>query len=129
MSTKRLVTALRRLCIANLAMGLAVLGSGVPASVVQVSHGPDPGKSAGTGIAAGERRTQQRFGNDTGVSLEVPIGRVSVGPGSLEGETVYVRRVTGTVGMTIVEVSTTPFTPEASGVAQVIARPDQPAPW
>ena len=114
------------LCIA---FGLAVVG-GVPASFAQDSRVQDHGKSAGTGIEAKERRTQQRPESNGGISLEVPIGRVSVGP-DLGGEAVYVRRTTVKEGMTIVEVSTTPFMPVLASNEEppVVGRSDQPAGW
>ena len=111
-----------------MAIGLAVVV--VPASFAQDSRVVDQGKSAGTGIEAEERRTHQRPGSNTGISLAVPIGRVSVGPEFVDGEPVYVRRTTVRPGMTIVEVSTTPFMPVFPGVDELIGRPDeQPASW
>jgi hypothetical protein len=114
-----------------IAIGLAAVVGVVPASFAQDSRVPDHGKSAGTGIGAEERQTHQRFGNNTGISLAVPIGRVSVGPDLVGGdEPIYVRRTTVSGGITIVEVSTTPFVAglssnkESPGV-----RPDQPAGW
>ena len=113
-----------------MAIGLAAVVSMVPASFAQDSRVLDHCKSAGTGIEAEERQTHQKFGSNTGISLAVPIGRVWVGPESLDGEPVYVRRATVSKGMTIVEVSTTPFMPEPPGVDQLIGRPDeQPASW
>jgi hypothetical protein len=103
-----------------MAIGLAAAVGGVPASFAQDSGVLDHGKSAGTG-------------SNAGISLAVPIGRVSVGPESGDGEPVYVRRVTVNGGMTIVEVSTTPFMPvlasneEVSGGGKL--RTDQPAGW
>jgi len=109
--------------------GLAAVVSGVPASFAQDSEGPDHGKSAGSGNEA-ERQTRQRPGSNRGISLAVPIGRVSVDPKSLDGESVYVRRMTVSEGMTIVEVSTTPFMPVlASNEEPPGVRPDQPAGW
>ena len=93
----------------------------------------DQGKSAGTGIEAEERQTHQRPASNAGISLAVPIGRVSVGPEVVNGEPIYVRRMTVREGMTIVEVSTTPFMPVLAsnegprGVDKL--RPDQPAGW
>ena len=115
-----------------MAIGLAFVVSGVPASFAQDLRVQDQGKSAGTGIKEKERQTHQRLGSDTGISLAVPIGRVSVGPESLDGEPIYVRRMTVREGMTIVEVSTTPFMPVLLASEEppgVIGRPDQPASW
>src|SRR5688500_1654907 len=81
-----------------MAIGLAAAVGGVPASFAQDSGVLDHGKSAGTG-------------SNAGISLAVPIGRVSVDRGSVGGEPVYVRRVTVNGGMTVVEVSTAPFEP------------------
>ena len=102
----------------RMAIGVAVVASAVPASSAQ---------SAGTG-AEEERQTQ----SNTGISLAVPIGRVSVGSKSLDGEPVFVRRTTAKEGMAIVEVSTTPFMPVLAsneGPSAVISRSDQPAGW
>ena len=114
-----------------MAIGLAAVVSVVPAASAQDSRVLDHGKSAGTGIEAEERQTHQRPGSDTGVSVAVPIGRVSVGPEFEDGEPVYVRRTTVRAGMTIVEVSTTPFMPvlPSNEAAPGAVRPDQPASW
>lgn len=115
-------------------IGLAVLVD-VPASFAQESRVLGHGNSAGTRIEAEARQTHHRPVSNAGISLAVPIGRVSVGPEFLNGEPIYVRRTTAGAGMTIVEVSTTPFMPvlpsneEAPGVHQPIVRPDQPASW
>ena len=102
-----------------MAVGFAALVSGVPASFAQDSGVLDQGKPAGTGGKAG-------------ISIAVPIGKISVGAESLEGEPIYVRRSTVREGITVVEVSTTPFMPDPSSgqqVAQLVLRPDQPAGW
>ena len=112
-----------------MAIGLAFVVGGVPASFAQDSRVQDHGKPAGTGIEAKERSAHRRPRSGTGISLVVPIGRISVERGSVGGEPVYVRRTTAREGMTIVEVSTTPFMPVLAGVAQLVARPDQPASW
>ena len=115
-----------------MAIGLAVAVNVVPASFAQAPRVLDQCKSAGTtGIEPEERQTPQRPGSNTGVFVDVPIGRVCVGPETLDGEPVYVRRTTESQGMTIVEVSTTAFTPVLSSnqVAGSIGRPDQPAGW
>ena len=114
-----------------IAIGLAVVVSGVPASFAQDSQGVDQGNSAGTGTEAQERQTQQEPGSNRGISLAVPIGKVSVGSRSLDGEPVYVRRTTVRDGLTIVEVSTTPFMPVfvSNEGAPAVVRPDQPAGW
>jgi len=111
-----------------MAIGLAVVVSVVPASFAQDPRVLEHCESAGTGIGADERQAQERASN-TGVFLEAPIGRVCVGPESLDGEPIYVRRTTGTEGMTIVEVSTTPFMVVSNEVDGLIGRPDQPAGW
>ena len=114
-----------------MAIGLAVVVGDVPASFAQDSRVLDHGKSA---LTATEAKDRQTLGSSRGISLAVPIGKVSVGPKSLDGAPVYVRRSTVREGITIVEVSTTPFMPVLasnggpSGV-QSIVRPDQPAGW
>ena len=113
-----------------MAIGLAFIVSGVPASFAQDSRVLDHCTSAGTGIEAEVRETHQSPGSNTGVFVAVPIGSVCVGPEFVDGEPSYVRR-TVREGMTIVEVSTTPFMPvlASNGVNELIARPDQPASW
>lgn len=116
--------------LAYLAIGLAVVVGGVPASFAQDSRVVDHCKSAGTGIEAEEGRTPQRSGSKTSVDVAVPIGKVCVGPDALDGEPTYVRRTTAKEGMAIVEVSTTPFMPVLPpGVGESIIRTDQPAGW
>ena len=115
-----------------MAMGLAVVVSGVPASFAQDSRVSAQGKPAGAGVEAKKRQTHQGLKSDSGISLAVPIGRVSVGHESLDGEPIYVRRSTVREGMTIVEVSTTPFMPVLASNQQpsgAVLRPDQPAGW
>ena len=116
-----------------MAIGLAAVVSVVPASFAQDSRVLAHGKSAGTRIEAEERQTHPRPGSNTGISLAEPIGRVEVSPESLDGEPIYERRTTVSNGMTIVEVSTTPFMPVLAsnepGVDELIAKPDQPASW
>ena len=124
-----------RLWIGYMAIGLAVVVSVVPASFAQAPRVLGHGKSAGTGIAAKERQTHDEMSDGlrsearehTGVSVAVPMGRVWVDPEFLDGEPVYVRRITES--MAIVEVSTTPFMP-VLGSNEGIGRPEeQPASW
>ena len=118
------------------AIGLAVVVSVVPASFAQNPPVLGHGKSPRAGIEA-ERQTHKMSdglrlegGEHTGVLVFVPIGRVRVGPEVVDGEPSYVRRTKAREGMTIVEVSTTPFMPEPPGVEELIGRPDeQPASW
>lgn len=127
MPHKRLVTVRRRLWLASMAIGLAVVGA-VPASSAQTPRVPGPGKWAGTGIEE-ERPADRKPGSDPGISVAVPIGRVSAGPDFADGEPIYVRRMTGKEGMTVVEVSTTPFMPVLSSNQGHGPRPDQPVSW
>jgi hypothetical protein len=116
--------------LAYVGIGLAVAVSGVPASLAQDSRGLQSCGSAATGIEAEGRQTDQNPVSDTGVFVEVPIGRVCVGPEFVGSEPVYVRRTSVGAGMTIVEVSRTPFMPEkAAGIVAMMTRPDQPASW
>ena len=130
MSHKRRMKSRRRFLGGYMAIGLAVaVGS---ASFAQAPRGLGDGKPAGTGIDVKERQAHQMRG---GLSLAVPIGSVSVGPEVLGGEPIYERRMTVGQGMTIVEVSTTPFMPVLAsneglrGVGEPEVRPDQPASW
>jgi hypothetical protein len=101
---------MRTLSIGHLAIGLAAVVCVVPAALAQEPPVPGDGKSAGT---------------------SVPMDRVRVGAESVEGEPIYVRRTTVRPGMTIVEISTTPFVPVLASKEQAAAvvRPDQPASW
>ena len=111
-----------------MAISLAAVAGVVPPSSAQGSgvHGAP----SATELKAEERQSHQGPKSDTGISLAVPTGKVTVGPKSLDGEPIYVRRTTVREGMTIVEVSTTPFMPVlASAEAPPAPRPDQPAGW
>ena len=119
-----------------LASGIAFIAAGVPASFAQDSRHVDHGKRAGTGTKAKAPQTHERLDRSKGIFLAVPIGRILVGPGPevVGGEQVYVRRSTVRDGITIVEVSTTPFTPvlalnQGPGGTPITVRPDQPAGW
>ena len=115
-----------------MAIGLAVVVGGVPAAFAQDSPVLDHGTSAGTRIESKERQTHPRLRSNWGICVAVPIGKVSVGPEVVDGEPIYVRRMTVREGMTIVEVSTTPFMPvlgSSEEPARLIVRPDQPAGW
>ena len=102
------------LCIV---IGLTAVVGGAPASLAKDSRVADPGKPAG------------RPGSKAGISLAVPVGRISVVPGGGPGQPVYVRR-TVKEGITVVEVSSAPFEPVlASNAALPAVRPDQPAGW
>ena len=118
--------------IGYMVMALAVVVSVVPAASAQNSRALDRCKSAGTEIEADERQAQEKPGSNTGIVVAVPIGRVCVGPDVVDGEPSYVRRTTDGKGITVVEVSTTPFMPVLAsneGSAGAIVRPDQPAGW
>ena len=114
------------------AIGIASVVAVVPAAFAQDSPVLDHCKPAGTGIEAEVRATPPGPGSNMGVSVVLPIGRVCVGPELVDGEYSYVRRTIVSKGMTVVEVSTTPFMPVLASnetVNQLIARPDQPAGW
>jgi len=116
------------------AIGLAVV-SGVPASSAQNSRGLDHCTSEAAAVEAQERQTQQATEGNAAISVEVPSGRVCVGPEFVGDEPVYVRRTSAGNGMTVVEVSTTPFMPvlganeKPRGLFKLNVRPDQPAGW
>ena len=112
-----------------MAIAVAAVVTGVPASFAQDWRALNHAKPAGPGTEE-ERQTHQRPGNNRGISLDVPIGSVSVNPEFLDGEPVFVRRTSVGEGMTVVEVSTTPFMPVlASNQQPPGVRPDQPASW
>ena len=111
------------------AIGLAVAVNGVPASLAQGSRGLERCTTAATAMEAKELQADQRPASNTGIVVEAPIGLVCVSPEFVGAETVYVRRTTVSPGMTIVEVSTTPFVPEEAAGAVALVRSDQPASW
>jgi hypothetical protein len=103
--------------IGCIAIGLAAVIGVLPASLTE-----DQGKPAKIG--------------KTVVSVAVPSGKVRVGAEHVDGAPVYVRRTTGIEGMTVVEVSTSPFMPvlrsdgEPAAAEKLIANPAaQPASW
>ena len=103
-------------------IGCIAIGFAAAIGVVPASLAEDQGKSAGTG--------------KTVVSLAVPSSKVRVGAEHVDGAPVYVRRTTGIEGMTVVEVSTSPFMPvvrsngESAAAEKLIANPAaQPASW
>lgn len=121
----------RRSVMGILATGFAVFIALVRASSAAASPVLDC-VSAVTGAEAGKAETRQAPNSKASVLVDVPIGKVCVGPDSVDGERNYVRRTRAPGGMAIVEVSTTPFMPELGsneGMGQLITRPDQPAPW
>ena len=110
----------------RMAVGLTAVLGVPPAAFAQ------EGKSARAGAQAEERQGHQRLGRNSSISLAVPTGRVSVDLGSAGGEPVFVRRTTVGPGMTILEVSTTPFEPVLASKGEMVhavVRPDQPAGW
>ena len=118
-----------------IAIGLAVLVGVAPASFAQDPRVADRGSSAGAAIEAGEAQAHQGRASNSRVFVAEPIGRVRVGPRSVDGEPIYVRR-TVSDGITIVEISTTPFMPvvrpgkDPPGAAELAARKDQlPTSW
>ena len=118
--------------LGQIAIGLALVASAVPASVARDSRGLDRCASADPATEAEGPQAERTPPSDKGVFVEVPTGKVCVDPQSLEGEYSYIRRSTAAGGMAIVEISTTPFMPDlaSSGGSQgAIPRPDQPASW
>ena len=109
----------------RMAAGLTAVLGVAPAAFAQ------DGKSAGAGTEA-EERQGQKLGSNTSISLAVPTGRISVDRGAAGGAPVYTRRTTVGPGITVVEVSTTPFEPVLTAKGEVhaaVVRPDQPAGW
>ena len=101
---------MRTLSIGCVAIGLAAVVGVAPAAFAQEPRVPNDGKPAGT---------------------SEPIGKLGVAPEAVEGGPIYVRRTTVRPGMTIVEISTTPFVPVLAPKEQAAAvvRSDQPASW
>lgn len=128
MSHKRLVTGLR-LRAGPVAIGLAAAVILAPASFAQ---GPPEDRPTLGEMSGGLRLDTPEPG---GVSVATPIGKVWVGAEVLEGEPSYVRRTTDGKGITIVEVSNTPFMPVlasngAASQAELLRRQAElPAGW
>jgi hypothetical protein len=110
-----------------------VVGITVVPAVAQDSRDLDVRKSARIDVGNEGRAPQRGFGNNSGLSLVEPIGRVWVGAGSVDGEPIHVRRMKEGGGITVVEVSTTPFAPVAGFDVEAsrgsMRTSDQPAPW
>lgn len=113
----------------HMAIGLGASVGIVAASAAQDTRVSYQGQSGREKVAAGEEQTHQGPESDTIISATVPTGKVTVAPESLEGEPIFVRRLTVGEGITVVEVSTTPFIPVLRSNERPIARPDQPASW
>ena len=99
-----------------------------PSSVVQVERGD--------AIVTVPDARSEGAQDISGITVDVPIGKVTIGPASMQGEPTYQRRTKAKGGMTIVEISATPFMPEApaasaaSGSLAMAAAPNtQPAGW
>lgn len=144
MTRMQLATVLCRQCIGNGAIALTVVASLVPASFAQDSKALDHDKYAGSGTPAEQRQADDELSGgvssgapaQSSVHIAVPIGRVRVGPEFVDGEPVYVRRTKIMAGMTIVEISKTPFMPvlannqeSSRAVASIGNPPDQPTSW
>ena len=120
----------------HLGIGLVAVGLtlavtiGPASSLAQDLPTSNVGKSAATGMPAGRGHRQQGLRSDSGISLAEPIGSVSIAPRVVDGEPIFVRRTAASAGMTVVEVSTTPFmSVVAVGEAPRGVRADQPASW
>ena len=138
MSHRRLVPVRRRSWIGTIAIGLAAVAGLVPAAFAQDPPDPRQDQSAGAGAEADEFQTNDEMsvelksaaGEPTGVFVAAPIGKIWVDPEFVDGEPSYVRRTRGKEGMAVVEVSSTPFMPEPSGIAGPISQsPELPASW
>ena len=95
---------------------------------------PVTGGPVDIGRSSAAARLGEGLKSGTGISLAVPTGKLSVGQPSAQAQPVYVRRTTGAEGITVVEVSTTPFAPlvpaqGGSNSTRIVLRPDQPASW
>lgn len=141
MPKRQLATVVRRQWTGIVAIALTAVASVAPASFAQDARVLDQGKSAGAGMQADQRPALDGLPDGVrpeaqahpGVYIAVPIGKVRVGPEFVEGEPVYVRRTKVSAGMTIVEVSKTPFAPvlgdSLGAVASTGIPADQPTGW
>lgn len=113
--------------IGHLAAGVVLTLSPAAGSFAQATG------SGAIGSSASERQFGSGLRRDMGLFLAAPTGRVWVGPATAAGEPIYVRRTTAGAGITVVEVSTTPFVTVANAApgptAASTLRPDQPAGW
>lgn len=99
-----------------------------PSSVVQVEQGDAV-------VTVPDARSEGAQ-DHSGITVDVPIGTVTIGSGSVKGEPAYQRRTKAKGGMTIVEISATPFMPEIAtagaapaSLAMAAAPNTQPAGW
>lgn len=103
-------------------------------------QGQDNGRcaDAGSDCMAGRPETAERETDATraegaaGVAVAVPIGSVTIGPEFVGGVRSFVRRVTMKTGVTVVELSATPFLDDgqaADGSAMTANPAALPAPW
>ncbi len=144
MTLIQLATVLCRQWIGIATIALTVVASLVPVSFAQDSKVLDHDQYAGSGIPAEQRQAHDELSSgvssetqaQTSVHIAEPVGRVRVGPEFVDGEPAYVRRTKIIAGMTIVEISRTPFTPvlannqeSSEGGASIGNPPDQPASW
>ena len=112
------------------AIGLAVVVAVVPASLARDSLVLDQGKSAAKTHEELSDGLRLEMPEHRGVFVAVPTGRVWVGPELVDGQPSYVRRTKVREGMTVVEVSTTPFMDEPPGFEGSIGRPEElPTSW
>ncbi len=120
------------------AIGIAGVVSVAPASFAQDPQVRVYGTSAGPENEAEEQQTnedmsdgpQSKTWEHMGAFVAEPIGRFRVGPEFVEGETIYILRTPVSQGVTTVEISTTPFLSEFTGVSEFSGNPDeQPAGW
>lgn len=138
MPHKRSAAVLCRLSIGYLAIGVAMVAYVVPAAFARDQQVLVHGTSAPTGNESDEPQTHQDVSDGQssktwehmGAYVAKPIGRFWVGPEFVEGETVYLNRTPVTPRTAIVEVSSTPYMNELTGVYELSGKADeQPAGW
>lgn len=114
-----------------LAIGLAAVFAISPAGFAQEPRTLAESGSARSGDQADQhqRRVRVEPQEHASVFVEVPTGKVSVGPEFVDGAPVYERRTKPTAGIAIVEFSTAPLTFDLSPNQQYTVRPDQPTGW
>ena len=111
----------------------AALAAIAPPPTTTAPDLPVPGGPVDTGRLPAAARLGEGLKSGTGITVAVPTGKLWVGQPSTQSQPVYVRRIKGAEGITVVEVSTTPFAPlvaqGGTGSARIVLKPDQPAGW
>lgn len=120
--------------LSSLVLALSCASGAIARQPQDNGHCADAGSDCRTGrLEIADRRSDASLAEGAGgVAVAVPVGSVTIGPEFVGGERSFVRRVTMKAGVTVVELSATPFLDEgqAADGSGMTANPDAlPAPW